>query len=635
MFLKTVVTTSRHATLRWSLLLAGTAFILGLAGRTAAQDPAAGAVVGETYAQSREAPRPAPPVAKGKPNILWILLDDVGFGASSAFGGLINTPTFDRLANNGLRFTNFHTTGVCAPTRAALLTGRNHHKTGMGIFPHRGLSFGFPGYSGFMQPKDGTVAEYLRDAGYSTYALGKWHLTPDEEGTDLGPFDRWPSGKGFQHFFGFLGGATNQYDPELVEDNMHVKPDGRHLNAQLIDKSIAYIDRQENLNPDKPFFLYLATGATHAPHQVDQEWIDKYRGKFDEGWDVFRQEVLNHQKKMGIVPADAKLPPREPRVPAWNSLSADQKKIYNRFMEAYAGYLEYTDHEIGRLISYIEAKGLADNTVIFVMIGDNGASREGGPNGTLDGDLKLPDRDNAGQLDELDSSFDKIGTREALSNYPVGWAQAMDTPFREWKADVQAEGATRNPLIVYWPGHVGQGFREQYGFVTDMLPTALEIAGVKAPSVERGIPQDPLQGASLTYAFADAKAPTHHPEQYYFLFGAGAIVKDGWKASFQYRPDGLDTTWAFPRLQTIPNYAGKEVWQLYDMNVDYTELNDLASQHPDKLAELQALFRKDAKENDVYPLINWSDVWNTPQWQALLKKGAPYHPSVNDRAPIK
>jgi arylsulfatase A-like enzyme len=591
-------------------LLAMTALGLSFCCDARAQEITPGAVVGTTYAQSKEAPRPTPKIAEGKPNIVWILLDDAGFGAARAFGGLIETPTFDRLADNGLRFTNFHTTGVCSPTRAALLTGRNHNKVGMGMFPHAALSAGFPGYSGFMEPKDGTVAEYLRDAGYSTYALGKWHLTPDEEMTDLGPFDRWPSGKGFQHFFGFLGGATDQYKPDLVEDNTHIQPDGRHLNAQLVDQAIAYIDRQERLNAKKPFFLYLATGATHAPHQVDKAWIDKYRGRFDAGWDVLRAQVFARQKAMGVIPADARLPARDPRVPAWNSLSPDRKRIYARFMESYAGFLDYTDHELGRLVAHIERNGLADKTAIFVMIGDNGASREGGPNGFIHGDLQLPKSDSRGQLAELADNYEKIGTRETLSNYPDGWAQAMNTPFRMWKGDPNAEGGTRNPLIVYWAGHVPHGVRTQYGHVIDMLPTALELAGVDAPKIERGIAQDPIQGVSLEYAFNDPSAASRHDKQYYFLFGSGAIVKDGWKASFNYRPDGLDTTWAFPMPGKVVNNAGKERWELYNLDKDATETVDLASKQPGRLKEMQQLFQKEAAENNVYPLINWSDIWN-------------------------
>jgi arylsulfatase A-like enzyme len=583
--------------------------VLGASASAAAQQAKTSPVIAKTYAQSVEGPAPQLKIAKGKPNVVWILFDDAGFAASSAFGGLVETPALSALADGGLRYTNFHTTGVCAPTRAALMTGRNHHKVGMGLFPHAFMRAQFPGYTGRLEPRDGTIAEYLRDAGYSTYALGKWHLTPDEEGTDLGPFDRWPLGKGFDHFFGFLGGATDQYKPDLVEDNLHVKPDGRHLNAQLVDKAISYVDRQEALNPDKPFFLYFATGATHSPHQVDKQWIEKNKGQFDAGWDAFRETILERQKKLGVVPADAKLPPRDPRVPAWNSLSADQRKIYTRFMESYAGYLQYTDFEVGRLIDHLKEKKLFDNTVVFVVMGDNGASKEGGPNGSVQTEFQPIKLDDKGQLAEYLKRFEEIGTKDAYTNYPMGWAQTADTPFREWKADANAEGGTHLPLIVSWPASLPKGeVRGQYGHVIDLLPTTLEIAGAGAPASRNGVAQDPVQGTSLGYSFKDGKAANRHTVQYYFLFGSGAIVKDGWKASFGYRPDFVDIFATYPAPQNPANNAGKEVWELYDLNTDFNERNNLAGKYPAKLKELQAEFEKQAKENNAYPLINWTDV---------------------------
>ncbi len=318
-----------------------------------------------------------PKAKQGSPNVIWILLDDVGYGATSAFGGLINTPNLDSLANKGLRYTNFHTAGICSPTRAALLTGRNHHSVGMGLFPHFYLSADYPGYHGHLQPETGTVAEVLHENGYGTYQLGKWHQTPDDEATDLGPFDRWPSGKGFDHNYGFLGGATDQYKPDLVEDNQHITTDGSHLNKLLTDKAISYLTRQKTLAPEKPFFLYFATGAGHAPHQVDKEWSDRYKGKFDEGWDVYREKVFINQKRIGVIPANAKLPARDPYLKAWKDLPADERHLYARFMEVYAGFLEYTDYEIGRLFNHLKQSGQFDNTAVFVMIGDNGGSKEG------------------------------------------------------------------------------------------------------------------------------------------------------------------------------------------------------------------------------------------------------------------
>src|SRR5450432_1869424 len=344
-------------------------------------------VVGKTLADSKEwwpEPVKAP---KDAPNVVWIILDDVGFGASATFGGLISTPNFDTLAANGLRYTNFHTAGICAPTRSALLTGRNHHSVHEGGFSHTILSAGFPGYDGRIPSSAGTIAEILRDNGYNTFGVGKYGLTPDEDATDAGPFDRWPSGKGFEHYFGFLGSQTDQYKPDLIEDNAHVTPDGRHLNEQMTDKAISYLTKQQKAAPGKPFFLYYAPGATHAPHQVATEWSDLYRGKFDKGWDIFREEVFEKQKVSGIIPANAILPERNPNIKAWDNLSADEKKLYARFMEVYAGYLTYTDHEVGRVINYLKEINQLDNTLVFVVIGDNGASKEGTLNGDIDRSL--------------------------------------------------------------------------------------------------------------------------------------------------------------------------------------------------------------------------------------------------------
>lgn len=576
-------------------------------------------VIGKTYAESKEGVRPSLPVAKGAPNIVVILLDDAGFGASSAFGGGVSTPTFEALADNGLRYTNFHSVGVSSPTRAALLTGRNHHNVGMGLFPHDFLSAEFPGYTGRVEPKNGTIAEYLRARGYSTYALGKWHQTPDRELTDLGPFDHWPSGKGFDHFFGFLGGAEDQYKTDLVEDNNHIKPDGRHLNKQLADKAISYIDRQEKLNPDKPFFIYYATGATHSPHQSDQEWLDKYKGKFDEGWDVYRANTLARQKKLGLVPANAELPPHDPRVPAWDSLSADQKKVYARFFESYAAFLSQTDHEIGRVVDHLKDKGLLDNTAIFLVIGDNGASKEGSYNGVIKSEFSGAVADDATQIATLLKAYDDIGTGRTYTNYPIGWAEAANTPFRYWKADANSEGGTRQPLIVHWPNGIkAKGeVRGQYGHVIDLLPTALELAGAKVPEEVGGVKQTPVQGTSLAYSFGDPDAATRHKQQYFFLFGAGAIVKDGWKAEFGYRPDFVDLYGTYPPLETVPNNAGKEVWELYNLNADFNEIHNIAAENPARLKELQALFNSEAEANHVYPLVNWSDA--NEKFKAFLK----------------
>ena len=567
-------------------------------------------VIGKTYAESKEGVLAQPTRPVGAPNVVWILLDDAGFGASSAFGGQVHTPTFDALADAGLRYTNFHTTGVCSPTRAALLTGRNHHAVGMGLFPHKFLSAEFPGYTGRLEPQNGTIAQYLRAAGYGTYALGKWHQTPDDELSDLGPFDRWPSGKGFDHFYGFLGGADDQYKTDLVEDDRHVKPDGRHLNAQLADKAIAYVDEQQKLAPEKPFFIYLAPGATHSPHQVEANWIEKYKGQFDEGWDVYREKTFARQKRLGVIPANAVLPPRDERVAAWNSLGADQKKLNARFMEAYAGFLEYTDYEIGRVVEHLRSIGEFDNTAIFVIIGDNGASKEGSYNGTTHREFAPLAGDDKAQTAALLAQFDEIGTKTTYTNYPIGWAQALNTPFRRWKADANTEGGTRNPLIVSWPKGISQpdGIRTQYGHVNDLVATTLELTGSPFPAEIGNVEQTPLQGTSLVYSFNDANAATQHTQQYHFLFGAGSIIKDGWKASFGYRPDFVDLYGTYPAPKVVENHAGQEVWELYDLNSDPTETRDVAKQNAAKLAELKLLFDEEARANNVYPLLNWSDL---------------------------
>jgi arylsulfatase A-like enzyme len=579
-----------------------------MAQRGIAADPVE-ATPGTYLANSTEAPKQLPPIAKGKPNIIWILFDDLGFGASSAFGGLVDMPNISALADSGLRYNNFHTTGMCAPTRAAMLTGRNHHNVGMGMFPHAWLSAGFPGYTGQLKPQDGTIAEYLRDAGYSTYALGKWHLTPDEEAGELGPFDRWPTGKGFEHFFGFLGGATDQYKPDLIEDNRRVVSDGRHLNAQLVDKAINYISVQQRANKEKPFFMYIATGATHSPHQVDQKWIDKYRGRFDSGWDDYRKSVLAQQKKLGVIPMDAVLPPREGRIGAWKSLSRDERKVSARFMEAFAGFGEYTDWEIGRLISYLRDQGLLDNTIICVVLGDNGGSPEGGVAGVIGPELIPPTGPVSAQIATYSARIAEIGTRTTHSNYPMGWAEATNTPFRYWKAAADAEGGTRNPMILYWKGKIpAASVREQYAHVTDLLPTTLDMAGVSAPAEVRKIQQNPIQGISLSYSFSTPGAPTHHGSQYYFFGGAGAIYQDGWKASFKNRPDFMDMFRSFPPRTDLENPAGKEVWQLYDLRTDFNERHDLARTHPEKLRQLKEIFSREALDNKVYPLINWFEI---------------------------
>jgi arylsulfatase A-like enzyme len=591
------------------------AFMLQQVSAQNAQQPYQG-TIGKTLAESKEwwlEPVKAPASA---PNVIWIVLDDVGYGVSSTFGGLIRTPTFDTLANNGLRYTNFHTTGICAPTRAALLTGRNHHFVHEGGFSHTAMSAGFPGYDGRIPSKDGTIAEILRDNGYNTFAVGKYGLTPDEEASAAGPFDHWPSGKGFEHYFGFLGSEDDNYKTHLVEDNSYITPDGRHFSEQLTDKAISYISKQKAAAPNKPFFLYYAPGATHAPHQVDTFWSNQYKGKFDKGWDAFRQDVFNNQKKLGTIPANAKLPERNSKIPAWNSLTADQKKLYARFMEVYAGYLTYTDFQVSRVIKYLKEINQLDNTLIFVVIGDNGASKEGTQYGAIRGkgtNFAVNGVSAQQYLTLNENGITQIGTPDAFTNYPIGWAQAANTPYKFWKMDANSEGGTHNPLIISYPKGITDkgGIRQQYAHVIDLLPTTLEFIGIKAPQYIREIKQDTIQGTSLVYSFADAKAASRHTEQYYYIFGSRAVYKDGWKAEAAHHPDTFDEFHFAdePKDSLITDY-NKDVWELYNLNEDPTELNDLAKKYPEKLKELKAQFDADAQQYNIYPFIDWDDVFH-------------------------
>lgn len=567
--------------------------------------------IGKTLNDSKEWWAPVTKAPQGAPNVVLVLLDDVGFGASEAFGGLIRTPITDSLANNGLKYTNFHTCAICAPTRAALLTGRNSSFVHEAGFSHIGLSAGYPGWDGRIPSSAGTIAEILRDNGYNTFAVGKYGLTPDEEATDAGPFDRWPNGKGFEHFFGFLGSETDQYKPDLVEDNAHVQPDGRHLNEQITDKAIAYIERQQKSAPGKPFFLYYAPGATHAPHQVSRYWSDQYKGRFSEGWDVYREKVFENQQRLGVIPANARLPERNPHIPAWNTLDADHKKLYERFFEVYAGYLTYTDAEIGRLVHYLKDRNLLDNTIVYLIIGDNGASKEGTREGSLEHTLRYTAKTEEEQFKNNLTQIDSIGTASVFTNYPLGWAQAANTPFREWKQDADAEGGTHNPLVIFYPKKIkAKGdIRTQYGHVTDILPTTLELTGIQKPDHIKGIRQDSIQGTSLAYSIYDKEAASQHKVQYYYIFGSRSIYADGWKAAAAHRPGITDFTFLNGKKIEDQSFDADE-WHLYNLNEDPTEVNDLAKKYPEKLASLKKLFDEQAKANYLYPLIDWYDVIN-------------------------
>lgn len=544
---------------------------------------------------------------KGAPNVVWILLDDVGFGATSAFGGLIDTPNFEKLANNGLRYTNFHTTGICSPTRAALLTGRNPHSVAMGH--HADLAIGTPGYNGNIPFEAGTVAEIFKENGYNTFALGKWHGNRPAELTIAGPYNRYPTGRGFEHFYGFLGGSTDQWHPNLVEETtpINIEPNTRHLNQLLTDKTISYIANQKSANADKPFFVYYATGAAHAPHHVAKEWSDKYKGKFDAGWDKYREEVFKRQLAKGLIPKGTVLPPRQTGIKPWETLSADEKKIFARFMEVYAGFLSYTDYEIGRVVDYLKQIDQLDNTLIFLVVGDNGGSKEG----TYTGTAGTADKAEGDDVKFLLSQYDKIGTEFSNPNYPLGWSQATNTPFRYWKSDVNAEGASHTTLIVHYPKGIKEkgGLRSQYSHVIDILPTTIELAGLNVPKVINGYEQRPFHGTSLTYSLNDAKVPTRHTQQYYELHGGRSIYKDGWKASVFHPRNTMGEN------STDVNFIAdfkKDKWELHNLNVDYNEIHDVSAKYPEKLEELKKLFEEEAQKYDVYPLKNYRDGLKTP-----------------------
>jgi arylsulfatase A-like enzyme len=552
--------------------------------------------IGITYSESTP-DFPAPITAPEKaPNVLLVLLDDVGFGQASTFGGPVETPNLTHLAEKGLRYNQFHTTALCSPTRAALLTGRNHHSVGTGVVEE--LATGFPGYTTILPKSAATVAEVLRQNGYNTAAFGKWHNTPDYETSAAGPFDRWPTWLGFEYFYGFLGGDTNQWSPALVENTKRVAPPinnpDYHLTPDLVDHAIAWIHSQQSIAPDKPFFTYLATGATHAPHHAPKAWIDKYKGKFDQGWDKLREQTFVRQKQLGVIPANAKLTPRPKELPAWDSLSRDDQKIYAHEMEVFAGFLAHTDHEVGRLIDAIDQIGELDNTIIFYIVGDNGASAEGGLAGSIN-ELrvfnKVPE-----SREQLLASLNDLGSPKTFNHYHAAWAWAGDTPFQWTKQIASHFGGTRNPLVIAWGNGIKDrgGIRNQFHHVIDITPTILEAAGITAPTEVNGVKQQKLEGTSLLYTFDNADAPSHHKTQYFEMFGNRAIYDEGWVAAARH-----------PRLPwqgTINADFQQDPWELYNIEEDFSEANNLAALNPKKLEKLQKLFLSQARQYQVLPL---------------------------------
>ncbi len=556
-------------------------------------------VIGRTIQESTPA-WPQPIKARdGAPNIVYIVLDDVGYGQISPFGGFCETPNLDRLAQNGLRYSNFHTTALCSPTRSALLTGRNHHTNAMaGIveFPA-----GFPGYTCEIPFEIGLLPEMLTPLGYAAYAVGKWHLTPQIDMNMGARRDRWPLGRGFERFYGFMGGDTDQYNPELVADNHAVhqpRPaeEGYHLTEDLADKAIEFLTDLRNVEASKPFFLYFCTGAGHAPHHAPPEWIEKYRGKFEMGWDKARETILQRQKEMGIVPPNTELTPRPHWIQAWEALPADEKHLYARMMEVFAGFISHTDHQIGRLIDFIAELGELDNTII-VAISDNGASAEGGPNGSLNEAAffnRLPE-----SVDECLARIDELGTPRAYNHYPFGWAWAGNTPFQRWKREVH-EGGVADFCVIHWPERIkARGeVRSQYAHVVDVTPTLLDILNIDPPHQIKGITQSPLQGISFASTLDDTESASNHETQYYEMLGNRAIYHKGWKAVTYHGTEGM----IYDGVTDPTRPFDEDVWELYHVAEDFSESHDLATERPDKLRELQELWWIEAARNNVLPL---------------------------------
>jgi arylsulfatase A-like enzyme len=565
--------------------------------------------IGRTIEESSPAwPRPlrAP---SGAPNVVFLVLDDVGYGQLSAFGGLVNTPNIDRVAANGLRYVNMHTTALCSPTRSCILTGRNHHSNGVAAIME--TATGFPGYDGRMPFQNGMLPEMLLESGYNTFCVGKWHLSPSEESTPAGPFHRWPLGRGFERFYGFLGGETNQWFPDLTYDNHSVPQpktveEGYHLSEDLSDRAIQFVYDAHVNAPDKPFFLYHAPGAAHAPHQVGKAWIDRYAGAFDMGWDRYREEVFANQQRLGILPADAELSPRDPDVPEWDSLSEDERKLYARFMEVFAGFLEHADHQFGRILDAIDELGELDNTIVMI-ISDNGASSEGGVSGAFNEMSSFNNRWET--LDEVMPRMAELGGTTSYNHYPWGWSWAGNTPFRRWKKEVYRGGST-DPFIVSWPAGIeSRGeIRTQYAHAIDMVPTVLAAVDLRPPETIKGVPQAPIEGVSFRHTFDDADVPGLHVTQYFEMFGQRAIYHDGWRAVCGW--PGSSYADGAKKGRKLGDDISAEVldeldangWQLFNIARDPSEAHDVAAEHPEKVREMIARWYVEAGKYGVLPI---------------------------------
>jgi arylsulfatase A-like enzyme len=563
-------------------------------------------VIGRTAEESSPA-WPAPQRAKtGAPNVLFIVLDDTGFGQLGCFGSPIETPHFDRIAADGLRYNNMHTTALCSPSRSCIVTGRNHHANGMACITE--LATGYPGYDGVMPFENGMLSEMLVERGYSTFMVGKWHLTPSNQETAVGPYDRWPLGRGFQRFYGFLGGDTSQWYPDLVYDNHQVEPpkkpeEGYHLSEDLVDKAVSFIADTRQADPEKPFYLHLCFGATHAPHHVGKEWADKYKGVFDDGWDAYREKTFARQKELGIVPGDAPLSRHDPDVPDWDSLDDSARRLYSRMMEVFAGFLSHTDHQIGRLLDFLTTQGELENTLIMV-ISDNGASAEGGPTGTTN---EAQFFNNAPEPIEASLELiDEIGGPKHFNHYPWGWTWAGNTPFRRWKRETYRGGST-DPFIISWPkGIKAKGeVRSQYTHMIDMVPTALDLLDMEPPATIRGVTQSPLHGVSFAHTLDDATAETHHHTQYFEMLGHRAIDHDGWRAvcpwpgpSFTEAGKGVGEPISADTLSRLD----AEGWELYHVAEDPAETRNVAADNRDRLIAMIGTWYVEAGKYQVMPI---------------------------------
>jgi len=570
------------------------------------QGQAFSGVIGRTFEVS-EAAWPAPIRAReGAPNVLFIILDDTGFGQLGCYGSPIDTPNLNALAADGLLYNNMHTTALCSPSRSCFLTGRNHHSNGMSCITEG--SEGFPGSNGQIPFENGFLSEILGQNGYNTYAVGKWHLTPAEQTSAAGPYSRWPLGRGFERYFGFLGGDTHQYYPELVRDNSQTEPDqtpeeGYHLTPDLVRKAKGMIADSKQVAPDKPFFMYFAPGAMHAPHHAPKEWIEKYKGKFDDGWDAYREKVFARQKQLGIVPKGAELSRHDPDVQDWGKLSADERRLYARMMEVFAGFLEHTDHHIGELISFLKETGEYENTLIM-LVSDNGASAEGGPNGSVnEGKFfnNVPD-----DLQQNLAAIDDLGGPKYFNHYPWGWTHAGNTPFRRWKRETY-RGGVSDPFVICWPkGIKAKGeIRTQYCHAIDMVPTVLDALGIEPPAQIRGVTQSPIEGFSLRSSFDDPKAPSLHITQYFEMFGHRALYHDGWRAvcpwpGTSFVESGLPFGSPIDYDKLIELDA--KGWELYDLTNDFAEIKNLAATERDKLIAMIGMWYVEAGKYNVMPI---------------------------------